>query len=246
MYVAMVDYSFIQDGECETDYDFSLEETGAEGSSRSADLSGFENLAQDEKLMKIKEHSQKLIDEVEETNQLAKTAPAFVSILTTIGFLSKLAFSKNKDFLKQLSAGKNNPEDSLEFKAFVNKYILCKSDFGFKEKGLAFHLYQVRCGLVHAASLGQFTNSLKIQTYITQEDGDGPTLSEIDDFLLNNPQKLSGKVVYRSSVLCEAMRQGVERLFHSPDIVLANAIIDAYLAESPIEFVKQTRALSSF
>ena len=110
--------------------------------------------AEQQRLEFIRKDCQARLKDVRVTNKKAKSLSAFVSILSFIGYLSKLAFSKDPS----LGAYKQNGcgMDQIIFQSFCDRYLLGDRNFQSKinKPGLSYLLYKfVRCGLIHGATL---------------------------------------------------------------------------------------------
>ena len=180
------------------------------------------------------------LEDVRMTNKKTKSLSAFISILTFIGQLSKMVFSKDQSLkqYKQNGCG----IDQICFQAFCDKYLL--NDVHYQSRinqpGLSYLLYKfVRCGLVHSGTLKNgkgTTQQLKVKIFLSHSKSSSQSLKDIDKKIVNASSTSGATFEYTINAfeLCRDLKSAISNVFSSPPQSVRNSILDTFEEDTPI------------
>lgn len=183
------------------------------------------------------------LQDVRDVNGKASVA-AFMSIPALIGFLAKLAFYQNDEFLNRVKAsrtreGKPHGIDGKSYVEFVNRFMLGeRTSVNYQRmNGVGQVFYKmVRCGLLHGETVG--SNAVAdVRVALSHDEGKILTLKEIDTALLGRTSLV--EVVFNAEVLCDAIEGAIGKMFESGDDNVISSIKTVYKEEPPILFIKK-------
>lgn len=227
------------------DYDTFLKsvqcDNGLSSIPSTSDMQQFKDHDKDKFLKFIRRDCELKLKEVRDLNKQSSVS-AFMTIPALIGFLSKLAFYENQEFLTRVNARRlsNNKPcgiDGQSYKEFVNRFILNEIDTSRYQRsdGLGQVLYKmVRCGLVHGQTVAN-EDVENVRVYLSHSQEESTTLNQIDASLSGRNALVT--VVFNANVLCDAVEKAIQQMFDGGDSNVISSIMEVYVSEPPIIFV---------
>ena len=209
----------------------------------SSDMQQFKDADEKKFVDFIRKDCERKLADVRTTNKI-QTVSAFMSIPALIGFLSKLAFYENPEFLNRVSAqrstdGKPYGIDRKSYVEFVNRFMLREHDQNRYQRtdGLGQVLYKmVRCGLLHGETVGN-NDVPNVRVSLSHKLGSTTTLAQLDSDLSGHTTLVS--IVLNAEVLCAAIENAIKSMFESSDDNVISSIKQVYVDEPPIIFVQE-------
>lgn len=212
-----------------------------------SDMQQFKDHDEDKFLKFIRRDCELKLKEVRDLNKQSSVS-AFMTIPALIGFLSKLAFYQNQEFLTRVNARRlsnNKPYgiDGQSYIEFVNRFILNEIDTSRYQRsdGLGQVLYKmVRCGLVHGQTVAN-EDVENVRVYLSHSQEELTMLNQIDASLSGRNALVT--VVFNANVLCDAVEKAIQQMFDGGDSNVISSIMDVYVSEPPIIFVTKGEIL---
>ena len=205
-------------------------------------------------LSSIKMNCEAMLEDIVSTNQSAKSVSSFISIPAFIGFLSKLAFRGNHNFLSTHNLKPNKSGyipgfDGLAYVQFLERFVLdnqawqschVENDAG-DLPGIATVFYcMVRCGLLHGATLYDSRNAFTgITVKLTHEDHPGKTLKDYDlELKKRGTAKPPIEIVLNAFDICNEFSHALSKMFAAcnSDSDLLHSIQFVYKDEPTFSF----------
>ena len=209
-----------------------------------SDMQDFRNRDDAKFLEFIRKDCEARLEDVRNTNTVAKSVSAFMSIPALIGFLSKLAFYENPEFHKRVNPKAKDPHCGIDKKSyveFVNRFMLGETAVNQfqRDDGVASVLYKmVRCGLLHGGTLSNDKIS-DVRISITH-NGEASSINQIDSQLQGRSGLVS--IVIDAESLCKAIEGGIKNMFETSDVDVIKSAKEVYVKEAPIIILKKDDA----